>query len=154
MSVVNLANAWSFINTAVAPGAVIVVGWGVSEISKFLKIKAGSQAQTDLNQALSHGEALLIDWYKSLEDHNKTVVVPNDKLAEIANRVLDLAPAAEKLLGMTPEDLAPLLQAKLSVWLHWSTPHRQTFSAEVTPAEPAPMAPAQVVPPTAPAAAS
>jgi hypothetical protein len=152
---VNLANVWSFINTAVAPAAVLVSGWAISEASKFLKIKAGSQAQDDLDQAISHGEALLVDWYKSAENHNKSVVVPDDKLGEIANRVLDLAPAAENILGVTPEDLAPLLQAKLTGWLHWHTMLPASGIAPAFAPAPEPAATVQAAPtPSAPAAAS
>ena len=148
----DLTNLWSFINTAAAPAGVIVFGWAVSEVRTFLRVKSGSQAQDDLDQAMQHGENLLVDWFKSVESHNGHVVVPSGTLFDVANKVLDLAPAAESLLGITPEAVGALLQARFTSWLHWQPTTVLTPGVSVTnisnaaPPDPEPTALRKVAP--------
>lgn len=131
----DLTPVWQLLDPAIAAVAVIIGGKMVSVISTFLHIKNNSVAQDDLDQALEHGGALAIDWYKSLESHNGHVEIPANKLDQIVAHVLSLAPTAETVLGVTPDTVAALVQSKLTTWMHWSG---ITQSApQALPAEPA-----------------
>ncbi len=115
----NLAPVFSYTNAVLGPVALGLGAWIIKSASSYLKLKNGSAAADDLDQALQHGENLIVDWFLSMESHNRTIRVPDDVLAQTAQKVLVLAPAAISHLGATPATLAPILQARFTQWLHW-----------------------------------
>jgi hypothetical protein len=85
----------------------------ISLANKHLKLTAGSQAANDLDQALEHGAALVLDFLKSLAAHNQALTLPSGALASAAALVAKLAPAAIAELGITPDEIASLITARV-----------------------------------------
>jgi hypothetical protein len=138
----SLAPIFSFIDHAAGPAAAGFGAWIIVKANTFLGLQSKSLAQDNLDQALYHGEALMVNAWKSLESHNATVKVPDNTVTEIASKVIALAPGAETLLGATPDSLAPILESKLAQWLHWQAQTQAPTVAPAPAAEPAAPAPA------------
>ena len=80
-----------------------------------LNIQSGSAAADDLDQALVHGEAFLLNGLKALAESTSTVTISAGPLANAVALVQKLAPAAEAALGIMPADIENILLARIGV---------------------------------------
>jgi hypothetical protein len=115
----NIGFVWEYITPTVIAIVTTLGGWLIGEGISLLKLKKGSAAADDFDQAMQHAEALAIDWFKSEANTHQTVNIPDAKMAAIVATVRTLAPAAEWVLKIGPDQIASLVQAGLNRWLHY-----------------------------------
>jgi hypothetical protein len=133
---------WHQVDPAVTLFLAGLFGFITKAGNAFLVQHKLSAAQDDFDQAMVHGDALILAWWKSLEAHNSIVTIPEGILSDVASKVLALAPAAEAVLKLTPDTIGSILQANLTKYLHWSltmmTPMTGIAPAAAPAAAPAP----------------
>lgn len=100
----------SLAGAAVTASVPVLLRW----LHKSLHLQAGSQAATDLDRALEHGVALVLDTVKSIAANNETVTVPAGVYGKAAELVAKLAPAAVSYLGITPGEIETLISARMA----------------------------------------
>jgi hypothetical protein len=111
---VDLSTVWHVV--AIIVGAVMSYAIPVitTKAVAFLHLKAGSQAADDIDQALEHALGLVIDGVNVLAANYSTVAIKNQVLAQAADMVIKLAPAAADHLNLTTADVITLITAKLA----------------------------------------
>jgi hypothetical protein len=111
---IDLSAVWQIVGALAAATATAGVPVLIAVLNKHLGVKAGSQAADDLDQALEHGVALVLDTVSSIAAHNETVTVPVGAFGSAAALVAKLAPAAVSYLGITPAEIESLISAKFA----------------------------------------
>jgi hypothetical protein len=111
----DLSTVWPLVLSASAAVLTTFGSKALLAIEARLKIQNGSAAADDLDQAMAHGEVLLMDGMKSLAAHNANVTVSAVPLANAVALVQKLAPAAETALGITPQEIESILLARIGV---------------------------------------
>ncbi|HVE20666.1 MAG TPA: hypothetical protein VNC39_01705 [Acidocella sp.] len=137
--VVDLTQLWGWV-LSVAIAVITFYGRrALVAIESRLSIQSGSAAADDLDQALVHGEAFLMNGLKALAASTSTVTIAAGPLANAVSLVQKLAPAAEDALGVTPADIEAMLLARIGVPAA-TIPAAQPTPPAASPATPAPAA--------------
>ncbi|MDE2342904.1 MAG: hypothetical protein KGL63_05845 [Betaproteobacteria bacterium] len=129
---ISLADIWT--SAIAVTGAVLAYAVPAvsNALSARLKLQAGSAAADDLDQALQHGEGLLLDAMQIWSTHNQSVAIKSGPLANAVSLVLKLAPSAASILGITDEEVEQILISRVSKILG------QPVTKEMPPAPAAP----------------
>ena len=109
----DLSQAWLVIISIATPVLAFFASSLAKTIGAHLKIKSGSAAQDDLDQALEHGVNLVLDALGSVAAHNEKVTRPAGALSTAAQMVLKLAPAAAGYLGVTEQDVVSMITGRI-----------------------------------------
>jgi hypothetical protein len=112
--IINLSAIWQIVLSLAGAAVAAGVPVGLSWLHARLKLQGGSQAADDLDQALEHGVALVMDTLSSVAQHNEAVTVPVGAFSTAAAMVAKLAPAAISYLGITPAEIQSLISAKFA----------------------------------------
>ncbi len=109
----DLSQVWLVIISVATPVLAFFASTLAKTIGAHLKIKSGSAAQDDLDQALEHGVNLVLDALGSVAAHNEKVKLPAGALSTAAQMVLKLAPAAASYLGVTEQDVVSMITGRI-----------------------------------------
>jgi hypothetical protein len=139
--VLDLAPLWNWALSFAIAALAFYGRRALIAIESRLNIQSGSAAADDLDQALVHGEAFLLNGLKALAASTSTVTISAGPLANAVALVQKLAPAAEAALGVTPADIENILLARIGVKVAPAAAVPEPAPAKaVAPVTPAPTA--------------
>jgi hypothetical protein len=89
--------------------------------TRALHLTAGSALSNDLDNAIMAASRLALDELSSIAAHNVTVPIKSAAVQKAVEYVQNVAPAALKALGVTPESIAAMISGEVSKVLNINT---------------------------------